>query len=720
MTAERAIDNPLVIPAELSVTEAIATLFQSQAGCVLVVEQQKLVGIFTEQDVVRLAASTANWQGLSVAEVMSPLVTLAVTELADMSALMRLMHQHQVSYLPILAADNHFGLVSLKSIAETLQESAVAKAQELEALRQELNECKMLEEELRANEQALQHSQERVDSVLGSIEDVVWSADPRKFQLLYLNAATEKVYGRTVSEFLGNFNLRREVIVLEDRDRVEKASKALYSSGSQDIEYRIVRPDGEVRWIRDRARLIVDAQGSPLRIDGIITDITERKQAQQQLEHDALHDGLTGLANRTLLMERLRQAIERSQSQPEKRFALLFLDLDGFKVVNDSLGHLVGDQLLIEVARRLKNCRRTGDTIARHGGDEFAILLEELPDVDDAIKVAHRIQQVLKPPLVLDEREVFVSASIGIAITEQASLYTSCDRVAHLLRDADTAMYSAKARGQGGYEVFTPSMHTQILQRLELESDLRRAIEREEFLVYYQPIICLTNQRLWGFEALVRWQHPRRGLVNPGEFIPLAEETRLSIAIDRWVLRTACHQLRRWQGQLPSPLTVSVNLSGNQFSQPGLIENLDQVLEETGLEGSCLKLEITESVVINNAQSTITVLQQLRQRHVQLCLDDFGTGYSSLSYLHSLPFNVLKIDRSFIERLGREGEKGEIVKAIVALGSNLDMSVVAEGIETQEQLQQLKGLNCAYGQGYWFARPMHSEAATRFIRNWDF
>lgn len=710
MTAERAINKqPPIVSAELSVTEAIATLYGSQVGCVLVVKQQQLIGLFTEQDVVRLVASKTNWEGLSVADAMSAnLTTLGLTEITDLASLLSLMNQQQISYLPIVADDNRIvGLITVKTLSEALQVQA--------------EETQNFEAELRVNEQALRLNQDRLDSILGSIEDVVWSADPRKFQLLYLNAATEKIYGRTVSEFLSNFNLRRDVIAPQDREQVERASKTLYSKGVQDIEYRIVRPNGEVRWVRDRARLILDAQGTPTRIDGIITDITERKQAQEKLRHDALHDGLTGLANRTLLMERLRQAIERSKSQMDKRFALLFLDLDGFKVVNDSLGHLVGDRLLIEVSQRLKSCQRTGDIIARHGGDEFAVLLEELPDVDDAIKVAQRLQQALKPPLVLDNREVFVSASIGIAIGGQANFYTSYDRVAHLLRDADTAMYYAKAKGQGGYEVFTPSMHTQIVQRLELESDLRRAIEREEFLIYYQPIICLSTNKIWGFEALVRWQHPLRGLVGPTEFIPLAEETGLSIAIDRWVMRSACHQLRFWQEQLPHsfPLTVSVNLSGKQFSQPGLVESLDQVLLETGIDGSYLKLEITESVVIDKAESTLTVLQQLRKRNVQLCLDDFGTGYSSLSYLHSFPFSVLKIDRSFISRLGIGGGNGEIVKAIIDLGTNLGMSVVAEGIETREQLTKLKSLNCAYGQGYRFAKPMSREAATSFVRNWS-
>jgi diguanylate cyclase (GGDEF)-like protein/PAS domain S-box-containing protein len=592
---------------------------------------------------------------------------------------------------------------------DSLAELAKINAQ----LRAELAERQEVEAQLRVNEQALRLSQERLDSILSSIEDVVWSADPQTQQLYYLNSAVEMVYGRSMSEFLGCLTLWQDVVCPEDRDRYEQARQVLLSTGSCDIEYRIVHRDGGERWICDRARLVKDAEGKPVRVDGIITDITERRRAQDQLQYETLHDGLTGLPNRNLLIDRIEQAIKRNQRQNTNPFAVLFLDLDRFKVVNDSLGHLDGDQLLILVAQRLAQCARAGDTVARLGGDEFVILLEDVVDANAAVKVADRIHQSLEPAIILDHQEVFVTASIGIAIGD-AQIY---QQPADLLRDADTAMYRAKSRGQGGHEIFAPAMHTTALKRLQLQNQLRRAIEREEFLVYYQPIVSLIDHQIQGFEALVRWQHPEWGLVSPIEFIPIAEETGLIVAIDRWVLRTACQQLQRWQ-QYPgqNALIMSVNLSGKQFAQPGLIEFLDQVLLSTGLSGSSLKLEITESVIIQNTESVIALLDQLQARSVQVCLDDFGTGYSSLSYLHCFPFDTLKIDRSFVKRLGIEGQNWEIVKAIVNLGLTLSMNVIAEGVETREQLAHLKTLNCDSAQGYWFSQPVTSEDITALLK----
>jgi diguanylate cyclase (GGDEF)-like protein len=476
-----------------------------------------------------------------------------------------------------------------------------------------------------------------------------------------------------------------------------------------------------------RARAIADENGNLRRIDGITTDITQLKRVQEQLQYDALHDGLTGLANRNLLMDRLHHAIVRHQRQANKFFALLFLDLDRFKVINDSLGHFLGDELLKAVARRLEQSQRAEDTVARLGGDEFVVLLEELVDIEDAIKVARRIHEALKPAIMLDRHEVFVSASIGIA-TGSFQTHTSPEQVVELLRNADTAMYRAKARGQGYYEIFDPSMHAHILDRLRLENDLRRAIaflestasDRQEFIVYYQPIVCLSSRQIHGFEALLRWQHPERGLIPPTEFIPIAEEAGVIVSLDRWVLRTACQQLRVWEQQFPAllPLTMSVNLSGNHFSQAGLIEFIDEILQETNLNGGALKLEITESVLIQNTEAAAAILRKLKSRNIHVHLDDFGTGYSSLSYLHCFPFNALKIDRSFVKQLGvkiESEENSEIIKAIINLGLTLRMNVIAEGVETKEQLLQLKSLSCPYGQGYLFSEPIASDAVTAFL-----
>lgn len=576
-----------------------------------------------------------------------------------------------------------------------------------------------LEEELRANEQALRLSQERLQSILEAIGDVVWSLDPRYSRWFYLNSATEKVFGRPVGEFLDNPHLLQEIVHPEDRLRVELASQTLLGTGSQDLEYRIVRPDGEIRWVRARTRLLVDGQGNPQRIDGIATEITARKRLQEKLDHDALHDSLTSLVNRSLLMDRIEQAIKRSQRHPEQIFALLSLDLDHFKDINNSLGHLVGDNFLIAVARRLQDCQRAGDTIARLGGDEFVVLLEDFRHVDEILQITERIQQALERPIQLEGTEIFVTASIGIAVGGSHSPATSYQQAAHLLRDADTAMYRAKVSGKGRYEIFNPAMHAQAVQRLQLENDLRRASERQEFLVHYQPIVCLASQRLLGVEALVRWRHPTRGLVSPAEFIPLAEETGLIVAIDRWVLRSACRQLRRWQDRWPElkDLILSVNISGNHFSQPGLIECLDEVLQETSINGNSLKIEVTESAVIENPEAARLILEQLQARNVQVCLDDFGTGYSSLSYLHCFPFNVLKIDRSFVQQLVTGQDNREIIRAIISLGLNLNMSVIAEGIETAEQLTQLQAFNCPYGQGYWFSKPLSSEGMAAILQD---
>jgi diguanylate cyclase (GGDEF)-like protein/PAS domain S-box-containing protein len=584
-------------------------------------------------------------------------------------------------------------------------------------LQQDIEAYCSAEDQLQANEAALRQSQERLDGILASLEDVVWSFVPYTFQILYLNTATEQVYGRSVAEFIDNLNLWLEVVHPEDRERVEQSHAALYTSGSQDIEYRILWPNGNIRWLRSRARLIQDKDGSPIRIDGITTDITERQRIQEQLRYDALHDGLTGLANRPLLMACLEQVIRQRQRQEHQGFAVLFLDLDRFKVINDSLGHLVGDQLLIAVARRLERCLRVGDMVARLGGDEFVILLNGIASPQTAVDVAQRIHQALVPPIIVDQYQIFVTASIGITISSQHT-YKSHDQANHLLRDADTAMYRAKALGKGRHEVFDPSMHVYALKRWQLENDLRRAIERQELLVYYQPIVDLATNQVHGFEALLRWHHPDLGLVSPLDIIPIAEETGLIITIDQWVLRTACEQLSAWQDQFPSlnGLMISVNLSGRHFSQPGLVQFVEQVLRDTGLPGRVVKLEITESVVIDHAESVMAILKQLQHLKVQVSLDDFGTGYSSLSYLHYFPFSTLKVDRSFVSQIEKRQDRKQIVKTIVDLGLALGMNVVAEGIETGEQLMQLQQFKCPYGQGYWFSKPVSSHEMTEQLQ----
>jgi len=441
-------------------------------------------------------------------------------------------------------------------------------------------------------------------------------------------------------------------------------------------------------------------------------EIHSRQKLQSQLLDIALHDSLTGLPNRVLFIRRLENALNRAKQESSYQFAVLFLDCDRFKVVNDSLGHLVGDELLIGIARRLQACLIPIDALARLGGDEFGILLENITDINIAIQVAEQILQQLSLAFKLSRYEVFMNASIGISWGNK-----DYDRPEYLLRDADTAMYRAKAQGRGKYHVFNPAMHQEAIQLLELENDLRRAVERQEFLVYYQPIVSLNTGMISGFEALVRWRHPIRGLVSPTEFIPVAEETGLINAINTWVLQSACHQLSIWQHfpVTPEPLTMSVNLSARLFLQPNFVQQIDRIIYENKIDPAYLELEITESVIMENSQAIKIILQQLKQRKIKLIMDDFGTGYSSLSYLHSFPFNALKIDQSFVKRMQENKENMGLVPAMIGIANSMGMSAIAEGVETEEQLAQLRSLNCNFAQGYLFSKPIEQQLVLKLL-----
>jgi diguanylate cyclase (GGDEF)-like protein/PAS domain S-box-containing protein len=492
-------------------------------------------------------------------------------------------------------------------------------------------------------------------------------------------------------------------------------------------EQRCLHRHGHTVWALWSGSLTRDAASKEERLIFQIQDITDRKRAEERLAYDAFHDALTGLPNRALFLDHLKMAMERSRRHPSRLFAVLFLDLDRFKVVNDGLGHTVGDQLLVSVARRLESCLRPGDTVARLGGDEFTVLLEDIGDRAEAVRVAERIHRVMAEPHALkahDEscggaHEVFTTASIGIA--ESGLGY---EQPEEMLRDADTAMYRAKAGGAARQQVFDRAMHSQALSRLHIENDLRRAVERREFRVFYQPIVALGDGRLCGFEALARWQHPERGLVAPAHFIPAAEETGLILQIGDWVMREACRQMREWQRQFPfvSDWQMSVNLSSRQFAQPDLPERVERALREAGLEARALKLEITETVVMEHIENVGELLRQLRALGLGLSLDDFGTGYSSLSYLHRFPLNTLKIDRSFVMQMGQHSENREIVRTIAALAKNLGLDVVAEGVETAAELAELRALACEYGQGFYFSKPVDEATARSLIqkqRRWE-
>ncbi len=476
------------------------------------------------------------------------------------------------------------------------------------------------------------------------------------------------------------------------------------------FESQVYQSDGSIIWISESTRAVYSTEGKLLCYEGTVEDITKRHRAEEQLIHQAFHDSLTGLPNRTWLIEKLKKAIELAKKQPDYQYAVLFIDLDGFKIVNDSLGHTMGDKLLQQVAQRLQTSMDSHQSLARLGGDEFVILVEKFQKVDQVLEIVHNLQKQLQVPFELQQEKIFTNGSIGITLSE-IGYETSED----VLRDADIAMYQAKAKGKATYTFFSPKIQNTALNRLQLENDLRAALEREEFSVHYQPIILLTTGRLMGFEALIRWYHPTNGLVSPGRFIPIAEEMGLIQPIGLWVLRQACLQMQKWKTRFPNThhLTISVNLSVHQFKQRDLLEQISLILRETGIQGYHLKLEITESAFVETAGSEITILQGLKDLGIRLCIDDFGTGYSSLSRLHELPVDTLKIDQAFVRRL--ETNSNEIIKTIITLAHILNMNVIAEGIETINQLAQLQGMNCEMGQGYLFSRPVDPKMAGQIV-----
>ena len=444
------------------------------------------------------------------------------------------------------------------------------------------------------------------------------------------------------------------------------------------------------------------------------SEIEERKSAEARLLYDAFHDALTGLPNRALFVDRLEHVIGSIERHPEERYAVLFLDLDRFKVINDSLGHLVGDHLLVAVGERIASSLRPGDTVARLGGDEFGVLLQGMRDPGDALQVADRIQRSLTRSVLVEGHEMFVTASIGIAV--QSDRYTKPDQV---LRDADIAMYQATLKGKACSEIFDAAMHGSVVDRMQLEADLRRAVEHgEDFVLHYQPIVALRTGKLIGLEALVRWRHAARGLLAAGEFVPLAEESGTIVPLGEWAIRAACAQLGAWQDRIPAlaAVTMSINVSGRQFRRPDCVEAVRRIVRESDIDPRQLAIEVTESVIMDDVESSAAKLGRLRDMGVQIHVDDFGTGYSSLSYLHRFPITAVKIDRSFVAGLPSQ-ESEEVIKAIVSIAESLDFDVIAEGVEAPSQLAKLEELRCRYGQGFYVSRPMEASAIEAWILN---
>ena len=559
-------------------------------------------------------------------------------------------------------------------------------------------------------EEALRQSEERYSLAVRGANDGLWDWDLRTDRIYY-SPRWKQMLGYMEEDIPDSIEEWFQRIHPDDLTRLkaEIAAHLEVLAPHFENEHRMLHKDGSYMWMLSRALAVRDKDGKAYRLVGSQTDITDRKLIEERLMHEAIHDVLTGLPNRALFTDLLARSLGRAKRRDDYLFAILFLDVDRFKMINDSLGHMTGDQLLISIARRLEGCLRPGDTVARLGGDEFTILLEDIHEVQDATIVAERIHQSLAQPFTIGGQEVFTSVSIGIALSA-----TGYNRPEELLRDADTAMYRAKAAGKSTHEIFDQGMHSRAVAQLQLETNLRRALERQEFRLFYQPTVSLRTGRLTGFEALLRWQHPERGLVFPSEFISHVEETGLILPIGKWVLEEACKQLQVWQKQFQPSLTISVNLSGKQFSQSDLVQDISLILEQTEIKPNTLMLEITESTIMERPESITHTLERLRHLGVQLHIDDFGTGYSSLSYLHRFPINALKIDHSFVTRMGID-ENLEIVRTIMNLARNLGMDVIAEGVENKEQVAQLKALQCDYAQGFFFSRPVERHIAQLLI-----
>lgn len=561
-------------------------------------------------------------------------------------------------------------------------------------------------------EQALRASEERYALAMRGANDGLWDWDLRTNRI-YFSSRWKSMLGWADHEISDSPEEWLQKIHPDDKERFRLVLDAHLKGKTPNFEseYRIQHKDGAYRFMLSRGFATRDQQETALRIAGSQSDITDRKRVEEQLVQGALHDSLTGLPNRALLLDRLNRAIGRVRRGKGHQFAVLFLDLDRFKVVNDSLGHNAGDQLLIEVSRILEKCARAQDTVARLGGDEFVVLADDLRDRWQAYAIAQSIHDQLGAAFNINGHKVFMTASIGITFNS-----TDRDDAAEFIRDSDIAMYRAKALGKARSETFDASMHAGVLAQLKLETDLRHAIENNEFESWYQPIVEVATGRIVGFESLARWRSSKRGIVAPNEFIPMAEETGLIVPIGMTMLHEACWQLHCWDSVFPgAKLYVSVNISGRQLTQTGMVQKVKDILAQTNLEPSRLRLEITESVFMSDFEQAERILKPLQEFGIKICLDDFGTGYSSLSYLRRLPIDVLKIDRSFISGIERCPKQKALVQTMIHLAQALEIEVVAEGLETRKQLEHVFHLQCSKAQGFLYSRPVEAKVATQLI-----
>jgi diguanylate cyclase (GGDEF)-like protein/PAS domain S-box-containing protein len=563
-------------------------------------------------------------------------------------------------------------------------------------------------EERRRIEQALRESEERYELAVRGANDGLWDWDLLTDEI-YFSPRWKEMLGYEKEEIKNDSNEWFKRIHPEDveKTRLDIANHINDVTPHFENEHRMLHKDGSYRWMLSRGIAVKENGGFTTRMAGSQADIHARKQAEDKLLYDAFYDSLTNLPNRALFMDRLQYTVERAKRKPDYLFAVLFLDLDRFKDVNDSLGHMCGDELLVIIAEKLKIGRRSTDTVARHGGDEFVILLEDISDVSDASQVANLIINEMAKPIHFKGQKIYISTSIGIVISLTG--YNSPDDI---LRDADIAMYSAKANGRNRFEIFDQKMRDKIMSRLAIEAELRHAVDNQELQVYYQPIVSLDDRRLVGFEALVRWKHPTHGILSPAEFIPLAEETGVISLIDRWVLQQACKQMRVWLAEVDinPPLSLSVNISPKHFNRPDFVDEVAHILNETELDPQNLKLEITENTLISNIESTNNTIIELQNLGVQIQIDDFGVGYSSLSYLSNFPIDALKIDQSFVSAMMDNDNQMNIIQTIVQLTQRLGVGAIAEGVETENQLTSLLKMGCQFGQGYLVSLPLDTDA----------